>query len=100
MVIGPLDKESVAQLNRAMELEVPVLALNQVPSEGLPSPDLYQFGLSPEDEAIQVADRAWTDGFSIAVALTPAGDWGDRIASAFRERWEELGGVLAEQQSI
>ena len=98
MVIGPLNKESVAQLNRAVELQVPVLALNQVVAEGLPSPDLYQFGLSPEDEAIQVADRAWTDGFTIAVALTPEGDWGDRIAAAFRERWEELGGVLAEEQ--
>ncbi|MCB1750759.1 MAG: penicillin-binding protein activator [Gammaproteobacteria bacterium] len=98
MVIGPLDKESVAQLYRAVELEIPVLALNQVTSEGPAPPDLYQFGLSPEDEAYQVADRAWTDGFSIAAALTPAGDWGDRIASAFRKRWEELGGVLAEQQ--
>ncbi|MCB1860175.1 MAG: penicillin-binding protein activator [Gammaproteobacteria bacterium] len=99
MVIGPLDKESVAQLNRAMELQVPVLALNQIASESLPSPDLYQFGLLPEDEAIQVADRAWTDGYTVAVSLTPAGDWGDRIAAAFRARWEELGGVLAEQQS-
>lgn len=99
MVIGPLDKESVAQLNRAIELQVPVLALNQVSSENLPSPDLYQFGLSPEDEAIQVADRAWTDGMTVAVSLTPAGDWGDRIAAAFRARWEELGGILAEQQS-
>jgi len=99
MVIGPLNKDSVVQLSRAMDLEVPVLALNQVPPEGPPSPDLYQFGLSPEDEALQVADRAWTDGFTTAAVLTPEGSWGERIASAFRSRWEELGGILAEQQS-
>ena len=99
MVIGPLNKEGVAQLSRTVDLEVPVLALNQIVSEGPPAQNLFQFGLSPEDEAAQVADRAWTDGFSTAIALTPAGDWGDRIASAFRKRWEELGGVLAEHQS-
>jgi len=98
MVIGPLDKEGVAQLNRVIQLEVPVLALNQVASNGLPSPDLFQFGLSPEDEATQVADRAWTDGHTVAAVLTPTGDWGDRIAAAFRQRWEELGGILAEHQ--
>lgn len=98
MVIGPLDKEGVAQLSRVLQLEVPVLALNQVAASGPPSPDLYQFGLSPEDEATQVADRAWTDGHTIAALLTPAGEWGERIANAFRQRWEELGGVLAEQQ--
>ena len=99
MVIGPLDKESVAQLNRAHELEVPVLALNQVTPEGPPSADLYQFALSPEDETLQVADRAWTDGFNTAVMLTPAGDWGERIAATFSRRWEELGGILLERQS-
>jgi hypothetical protein len=98
MVIGPLNKESVAQLSRAGELDIPVLALNQVAPTGLPSPDLFQFALSPEDEARQVAERAWTDGHTIAVVLTPAGDWGDRIAARFRQRWESLGGVVAEQQ--
>ena len=95
MVIGPLDKDSVAQLARAGELEIPVLALNEIEPSGLPSPDLFQFALSPEDEARQVAERAWTDGHTVAVVMTPAGDWGDRIAARFQERWEALGGVVA-----
>jgi len=30
--------------------------------------------------------------------LTPAGNWGDRIFNAFVDRWEQLGGTLAERQ--
>ena len=98
MVIGPLNKEGVAQLARSGELEIPVLALNQVPPETIPPVSLYQFGLSPEDEASQVAERAWLDGHTRAVAFTPSGDWGNRVLDAFRNRWERLGGSLVEQQ--
>jgi len=98
MVIGPLNKEGVAQLARAGELEIPVLALNQVPPETTPPVKLYQFGLAPEDEARQVAERAWLDGHTRAIIFTPQDDWGDRIMQAFRNRWERLGGTLSEQQ--
>lgn len=98
MVIGPLNKEGVAQLARAGELEIPVLALNQVPPETTPPVTLYQFGLAPEDEARQVAERAWLDGHTRAVTFTPKGDWGERVLQAFRNRWERLGGTLSEQQ--
>ncbi|WP_428604320.1 penicillin-binding protein activator [Sedimenticola sp.] len=98
MVIGPLNKEGVAQLARAGELDIPVLALNQVPPETTPPVTLYQFGLAPEDEARQAAERAWLDGHTRAIAFTPKGDWGDRVFNAFRNRWERLGGTLSEQQ--
>ncbi|MCW8944062.1 MAG: penicillin-binding protein activator [Sedimenticola sp.] len=98
MVIGPLNKDGVSQLARAGELEIPVLALNQVPPETTPPVTLYQFGLAPEDEARQVAERAWLDGHTRAIAFTPSGDWGDRVLNAFRNRWERLGGTLSEQQ--
>ncbi len=98
MVVGPLDKEGVAQLLRAGELEVPVLALNQVPPESASPPNLFQFGLSPEDEARQVAERGWLDGHTRALALVPEGPWGGRILEAFRDRWERLGGTLVEVQ--
>jgi outer membrane PBP1 activator LpoA protein len=98
LVVGPLNKEGVAQLARAGELEAPVLTLNEVTPEVLPPADLYQFGLSPEDEARQVAERAWIDGFTRGLVLTPSGGWGDRIFEAFRDRWEQLGGTLLKQQ--
>ena len=98
MVVGPLDKEGVAQLLRAGDLEIPVLALNQIPPETAPPLNLYQFGLSPEDEAQQVAERAWLDGHRHALAMIPEGPWGDRVFAAFRDRWERLGGILGERQ--
>lgn len=100
-VIGPLDKASVAELARAGRLDVPVLALNWAPTdEGeTPLPDmLFQFSLAPEDEARQVAERAFHSGKSRALALIPEGTWGERVFSAFLERWEELGGDLLEVQ--
>ena len=98
MVVGPLNKQGVSQFAQAGELEIPVLALNQVALEMVPPDDLYQYALSPEDEARQVAERALIDGFSSALVLTPTGSWGDRIFTAFRDRWEQLGGNLAEHQ--
>lgn len=98
MIIGPLSKEGVSQLARAGELEVPVLALNQIPPETAPPADLFQFGLSPEDEAQQVAEQAWLDGHTNALIITPEGSWGDRIHESFRERWESLGNTVLEHQ--
>lgn len=98
-VIGPLQKESVEQLAQAGSLDVPVLALNRISLDTLPPEELYQFGLAPEDEARQAAERAWQDGAGVAIALVPEGDWGERLLNAFRERWEALGGHLAEAQT-
>jgi len=96
-VIGPLIKESVAQIAKARSLEVPVLALNRSQAQAPPD-NLYQFGLAPEDEARQVAERAWVDGHTRAVVLTPQGNWGERIFKSFRDRWTGLGGTIVERQ--
>jgi len=94
VVIGPLRKEEVEALARHGDLGVPVLALNNLDSDWAPA-GFYQFGLPPEEEARQVADRAWMDGHTHAAMITPTGPWGTRIAQAFRDRWTELGGTLA-----
>ncbi len=94
VVIGPLDKRAVDQLAHAGEVPVPVLALNRVPLDTNPPTDLYQFALAPEDEAAQIADRAWGDGHATALIFTPTGSWGDRVRESFRQRWENIGGVV------
>jgi outer membrane PBP1 activator LpoA protein len=99
VVVGPLSKESVAQLARSGYLETPVLALNQVSGEISPPGNLFQFALSPEDEARQVAERAWVDGHRTALVLYPKSNWGNRVFDAFRNRWEQLGGTMLEAQS-
>ena len=95
LVIGPLQKDAVAQLTRAGELPVPVLALNQVAVETALPTNLYMYSLSPEDEARQAAERAWLDGSRRPVVLAPEGVWGDRVAGAFATRWNSLGGSVA-----
>jgi len=97
-VIGPLVKESVAQLARARSLKIPALALNIIPPQASLPDNLYQFGLSPEDEAMQAAEKAWSDGLTTAVAFTPQGSWGERLFNSFKNRFIGLGGKVAEHQ--
>lgn len=95
LVIGPLQKDAVIQLLRAGTLPVPVLALNQVVYDGRPPANMYLYALSPEDEARQAAERAWTDGRRRPVVLSPNDEWGARVAEAFTRRWTSLGGTVA-----
>jgi outer membrane PBP1 activator LpoA protein len=94
LVVGPLDKEGVETLARQPKLPVPILSLNY--SEALidPPANLYEFGLLPEDEAREAAERASLAGHKTALALAPRGEWGERLLNAFRARFEQLGGRL------
>lgn len=96
LVIGPLEKASVQMLAARDELPVTLLALNTLDEGAAGQTPLYQFGLSPEQQATQVAERAWQEGHSRALALSPRSDWGERVLAAFRERWEALGGRMLE----
>ena len=99
-VVGPLDKEAVQKLAQLDDLPVPTLALNYLPDDDQTlHANMYQFGLSPEDEARQVAERTWLDGHVNAAVLVPAGPWGERIYTAFKQRWEQLGGHIVEMQT-
>ena len=93
LVIGPLDKESVQILADKDNLSIPVLALNRLAS-GVSKPNLYQFGLAPEDDAIAVANYATEKNYHRALVLAPDNEWGNRIATAFRTQWLNNGGVL------
>lgn len=97
MIIGPLEKENVRALMRQPDLIIPTLAFNYGPSE-IKTDNLYQFGLAAEDEAKQVAERAWQDGHRNALALLPDSDWGRRVADAFAQEWHALSGTLLEIQ--
>lgn len=118
-IVGPLERSSVDAIASADALPVPTLALNYATRDAIaprPAEDpfatggvithsapekvrdrpelLYQFALSPEDEARTVAKRAWFDGRSKAVVIAPEGDWGNRVADAFVAEWERLGGQV------
>ncbi|MDD2160361.1 penicillin-binding protein activator [Pseudomonas sp. MIL19] len=100
LVIGPLEKNLVSQLNSREQLPITTLALNY--SEGAQEgpAQLFQFGLAAEDEAREVARRAWAEGMRRAVALVPAGEWGDRVLAAFRQDWQAQGGTLIAAEHV
>ncbi|MFP5344326.1 MAG: penicillin-binding protein activator [Gammaproteobacteria bacterium] len=98
-IVGPLDKEDVRALFSLASVPVPTLALNAVENTGGAPANLYQFGLLPEDEAQQAAERAWFEGKRQAPLLIPQGEWGERMRQAFSARFQELGGRVVDSQS-
>ena len=93
IVIGPLTKEAVERVLRKGTLSGTVITLNQV-SDNSPY-GIYQFGLSPEEEGRQVAEKAWNDDYRTASVLYPSETWGDRYLEAFRSEWQSLGGAIS-----
>ncbi|MCB1644230.1 MAG: penicillin-binding protein activator [Pseudomonadales bacterium] len=93
LAIGPLDRDKVTELASQPSLPIPVLALNRS-IDGSANPDLYQFGLAPEDEIHQVATQASKEGHHNALVIYPAGDWGNRNFATFRQQWEADGGII------
>jgi len=57
---------------------------------------LYQFGLALEDEAKQVASKAFRDGHRRAMIITPATPFGRRGSDQFTQDWTELGGQVVQ----
>jgi len=98
-IVGPLNKANVESLINEGNTAVPTLTLNYSGNPEAFTENLYQFGLAPEDEARQLAERAWLDGYNQALAIVPEGEWGARILSAFNDSWESLNGTVAEQQT-
>lgn len=104
LIIGPLEKGKLAELQRRSLLPIALLGLNYNTDEiDNPKPSgqaVYQFGLSLEDEARQAAKRAWLEGHRRAMILASSADWSQRAADAFRQRWEEQGGLISVTQTF
>lgn len=95
LIIGPLDKENVVELLRyPQELSKPILALNYLEGNAATPSVLYQFGLSPEDEAVQVARTALHRGHQRAVVMVPDSAWGNRLEKAFKAAYQAEGGQI------
>lgn len=103
LIIGPLLKSQVAALQNVRELGVPTLALNTIDNDSPRSNQLYQFSLAPENEARQIAHKAWRDGHRRVAILGPVEsdgtDYYSRKRRTFTEEWESLGGSVASTAS-
>lgn len=101
LIVGPLGLEAVDQVVKHTDLRTPILLLSHA-SEGLETAGrpVFQFGLSPEQEAAQAAERAWLDGRRQAAVLYPASAWGRRMQAAFTSAWQRLGGIVVGSQEF
>jgi uncharacterized protein len=96
-IVGPLLRDDVSAVAAMGAEPVPVLALNYLPVDRPAPSGLYQFALSPENEARLVARRMIADGHHRGIALVPKGDWGSRVADAFSRELAADGGSLIGQ---
>lgn len=93
-IIGPLDKIVINQLAQQQELDVPVLTLNYSENAYNTTENLFQFGLSPEDETRQVAELAIKQNKKRAAVFYPDSEWGKRLHQTFTDHYESLGGKV------
>jgi uncharacterized protein len=99
-IVGPLTREEVTAAADMPGRHPPLLALNFLPPERPAPAQFYQYALSPEDEARLAAQRVLEDHHRSGVAIVPAGDWGARVLSAFRQELTAGGGELIGSEAI
>lgn len=100
LIVGPLGLEAVDQVVKNTDLNVPTLLLSHSTQELRPTAKhVFQFGLPPEQEATQAAERAYLDGHRQAALFFPDSLWGRRMADAFTSTWQQLGGIVLASES-
>ena len=92
-VVGPLSKQDVMSV-ASMTHPVPTLLLNDL--EGRTKDNAWQFGLSPGNEARQVAAKARKRGLTRALIIAPTGPWGADVVAAFSSQWQASGGQVVD----
>ncbi len=92
-IVGPLTKAHAAEVAR-LDHPVPTVLLNDV--DVSVKDNAYQFGLSPTNEARQVAVRARKNGLGHALVIAPSGTWGESVVNAFAKQWRDTGGQIVE----
>ena len=93
LIVGPLRKELVEALAKDAAVDNTVLALNVIDTPTAARSNFFQFGLTPDDEAVQVAQRAVQAG-KRALVLAPDTAWGRRLGAAYTTAWSDVGGTM------
>ncbi|HDR2708420.1 TPA: penicillin-binding protein activator [Enterobacter mori] len=98
IVVGPLLKNDVETLIKS-NTTLNVLALNQ-PESVQNRANICYFALSPEDEARDAARHIHEQGKQAPLLLIPRSALGDRVANAFADEWQKIGGGVVLQQKF
>ncbi|CAL7960242.1 conserved hypothetical protein [Gammaproteobacteria bacterium] len=95
VVIGPLTKHEVESIASIKPLPVPTIALNTLDDyQHHAMNNLYQFGLLPQDEAVQVAAKMKQEQLNNVAVIVPESAWGEKIAVAFENQYKSSGGQV------
>ena len=98
-IVGPLLREAVGTLFR-QPLPVRVLALNHPDTGEVPPQGSAEFGLLPDAEGAQAADRMLSLGIRQAAVLVAQTDWAARAGRAFRAQYESGGGAVVGESRL
>jgi outer membrane PBP1 activator LpoA protein len=97
LIIGPMRQSDVETLGQLDDLPVPTISLNRLDNQQAAATDnLYQFGLSIEDELTQIANKAWQRGHRNILMIAPDNNWGRKSADFMNQHWVSKGGIMVE----
>lgn len=111
LLLGPLGRDEVA-LAVEQPSALPRLLLNTFPPNAISVATaaatnasangvaIWQYALSPEEEAKLAAQNALANNQRRAIMLLPTGDWAARVGAAFRASFEAGGGRVLAQESL
>ena len=86
ILVGPLLKNRVNLINQ-LELSIPILTLNYLEKEVIPSNNIYQLGLAIEDEAKELLKRIAADKIKRILVIRNETDWANRASNQILEDW-------------
>ena len=99
-IIGPLGRQAIDQLVSDKRFPVPTLLIGSPTNPALASPNVYQLGMAPEQDGVQLARRAYATGHRRALIIFAASDWGRRVSTAASNDWARLGGKIVAQTAV
>ena len=96
LIVGPLVKSKVEKLIENIEFKTPSIMLNYHSENYRPKGELFQFGLLPEDEASQIAQKMIKKGHKFTLVIAPDNEWGKRLTDSFTTEYVKQGGEIRE----
>ena len=99
-IIGPLGRQAIDQLVSDKRFPVPTLLIGSPTNPASASPNVYQLGMAPEQDGVQLARRAYAAGHRRALIIFAASDWGRRVSTATSNDWARLGGKIVAQTAV
>ncbi|RXJ71902.1 LppC family lipoprotein, partial [Veronia nyctiphanis] len=88
-VIGPLQKDKIAQYLDTTDKRIPMLALNAPADSETALGAACYFDLSPEQEASQAARHLIKQNFHYPLVLAQETTYGKRVSEAFAKEWKK-----------